>query len=103
MKSTQEIFVAMYTIGYIGNGLLFIYVTSVYMIGNPLFQLINPFLYFQVIFTLLTMPIFWILSAMIIVGLFVGQKEEEGYHHREGEERKAREEAKRRGEENRKK
>jgi formylglycine-generating enzyme required for sulfatase activity len=73
------------------------------MIGNPLFQLINPFLYFQVISTLLTMPIFWILSAMIIVGLFVGQKEEEGYHHREGEERKAREEAKRRGGEEQKK
>ena len=97
MKSTQGIFVAMYTIGYIGNGLLFIYVTSVYMIGNPLFQLINPFLYFQVIFTLLTMPIFWILSAMIIVGLFVGQKEEGEYCRREEEERNAREDAKRRG------
>ena len=74
----------MYTIGYIGNGLLFIYVTSVYMIGNPLFQLINPFLYFQVIFTLLTIPIFWILSAMTVVGLFVVQKEEGEYCHREG-------------------
>ena len=90
MKITQGIFVAMYTIGYIGNGLLFIYVTSVHMIGNPLFQLINPFLYFQVIFTLLTMPIFWILFAMAIVGFFAAQKEEDEYCYSEEGGRKAR-------------
>jgi formylglycine-generating enzyme required for sulfatase activity len=94
MRITQGIFAAMFVIGCIGNTLLVAYVTLVAIIGNPLLYLINPLFYFQVIFTLLTMPIFWILLAIAIVGFFAAQKEEDEYCYSEERGRKAREEAK---------
>jgi len=39
-----------------------------------LFYLLTPLLYFEVIIALLTMPLFWILLVMTILGLVVGQK-----------------------------
>jgi hypothetical protein len=81
MKILQIVFAAIYTIGYVGNGLLFLYTMYVYLkvymevnLGYALFHLLTPLLYFEVIITLLTMTLFWILFTMSIVGLVVGRK-----------------------------
>lgn len=78
MKILQRIFAAMHIIGYMGNGLLFIYVywmwIKAYMqvsLGYALISLINPLFHIQVLITYLTMPLFWILFVMAMVGLVV--------------------------------
>ena len=77
MRIAQGIFGAMFVIGCIGINLLGAYVSLVCILENSLLWLINPLFYFGVLFTLLTMPIFWILLAITIVGFFAAQKEEE--------------------------
>jgi len=81
MKILQRVFAAMYTIGYVGNGILFLYTywmyIKVYMqvnLASALINLINPFFHLNVIIIYLTMPLFWILFTITIVGLVVVQK-----------------------------
>lgn len=81
MKILQRVFAAIYTMGYVGNGLLFLYTYWMYIkaymqvnLGYVLISLINPLFHIQVIITFLTIPLFWILLATTIVGLVVVQK-----------------------------
>ena len=68
-KIIKYILVGMYYIGFIVNSILVLYVEWTYL-RQSFFQIINPFLHLQVIIALLTMPIFWILLAITIVGYF---------------------------------
>ena len=69
MKILQGLFGFMWIIGLIGNGILFMYVEWTY-IRQSFFNMINPLIHLQVMITLLTMPLFWILLAMAISGYF---------------------------------
>lgn len=60
MKILQGLFGFMWMIGFIGNGILFMYVEWTY-IRQSFFNMINPLIHLQVMITLLTTPLFWIL------------------------------------------
>lgn len=60
MKILQGLFGFMWMIGFIGNGILFMYVEWTY-IRQSFFNMINPLIHSQVMITLLTTPLFWIL------------------------------------------
>lgn len=57
----------LWVVGVVSNGLLFLYVEWSYL-RESFFQLFNPLLHLQVMLTLLTMPLFWILTAAIAIG-----------------------------------
>ena len=69
MKALQGLFGLLYGAGFIGNGLLFLYVEWGYLRQNFL-QMLNPLLHLQVVVTLVTMPLFWILTAVTFLGYF---------------------------------
>ena len=69
MKALQSLFGLLYGAGFIGNGLLFLYVEWSYM-RQSFLQVFNPLLHLQVVLTLVTMPLFWILTAVTVVGYF---------------------------------
>jgi len=69
MKILQGLFRFMWMIGFIGNGILFMYIEWMYIRQN-FFNIINPLIYPQVMITLLTTPLFWILLAIAISGHF---------------------------------
>ncbi|WP_407272817.1 hypothetical protein [Radiobacillus sp. PE A8.2] len=69
MKLISFLFVGMHLIGYIGMGFLFLWTEWLYLSSNFL-QILNPFLHFQVIFSLITTPVFWIFVALSILGFF---------------------------------
>ncbi|MGI6570028.1 MAG: hypothetical protein ACOX27_03045 [Caldicoprobacterales bacterium] len=72
MKLLKGFFGLIYIMGYIGNGLLFLYIEWLY-IREDLIQIINPLLHFQVIFTLLKTPLFWILIVVTLLGFFASR------------------------------
>lgn len=72
MKGLQGFFGMIYLLGFIGNGLLFLYVEWFY-ISKSFLQIFNPLLQIQVIVTLLTMPLFWILLVITLLGLFASK------------------------------
>jgi hypothetical protein len=62
----------MYISGYVGNGLLFLYIEWTY-ISQSFLNLFNPLLHFQVLWSVLTSPIFWVLLVFTVIGHFGGQ------------------------------
>ena len=69
MKALQGLFGILYGAGFIGNGFLFIYVEWSY-IRKDFLELFNPILQLKVLLTLVTMPLFWILTAITVLGYF---------------------------------
>ena len=69
MKALAWLFGLMYGAGFIANGLLFLFVEWSYL-RESFIQMFNPFLHFQVLVTLITMPLFWLLTAVTVVGYF---------------------------------
>lgn len=69
MKVLQGLFGLLYGAGFIGNGLLFLYVEWSYL-RQSFLQFLNPLLHLQVLLTLVTMPLFWILTAVTVLGYF---------------------------------
>ncbi|MCU0548478.1 MAG: WYL domain-containing protein [Leptolyngbya sp. Prado105] len=70
MRFLQTVFGLSWTLGYIGNGLLFAYVEWSFLRQNFL-QIFNPLLHLQVLGVLLTTPLFWIFLAMAAVGYYM--------------------------------
>jgi len=70
MRLLQFFFAALWVIGYVGNGILFLYVEWIYL-RQGWVQIFNPFLHIQVLLTLLSIPLFWFLLAMAIVGYYL--------------------------------
>lgn len=54
--------------GVLGSGLLFLYVQWSYLRQS---FLVNPLLHVQVVLTLLTVPLFWILPVLAALAYFV--------------------------------
>ncbi|PZO34899.1 MAG: hypothetical protein DCF17_19810 [Shackletoniella antarctica] len=70
MRVLQIFFATLWCIGYLGNGLLFIYIQWSYL-RQGWIQIFNPFLHIQVVITLLTTPLFWIFLMMAILGKYL--------------------------------
>ena len=70
MRLLQFFFSVLWVIGYVGNGILFLYIEWFYL-RQGWVQIFNPFLHVQVLLTLLSTPLFWILLAMAIVGYYL--------------------------------
>jgi hypothetical protein len=70
MRLLQFFFATLWVIGYVGNGLLFLYVEWIYL-RQSWIQIFNPFLQIQVLLTLLSTPLFWLLLAMAILGYYL--------------------------------
>jgi uncharacterized membrane protein YdbT with pleckstrin-like domain len=69
MKALQGLFGLLYGAGFIGNGLLFLYVEWSYL-RQSFLQVFNPVLHLQVVLAMLTMPLFWILTVVTVLGYF---------------------------------
>lgn len=69
MRLLQVIFSALWGLGYLGNGVLFLYVEWSFL-RQSFVQVFNPFLHLQVLGVLLTTPLFWIFLAMAVVGYY---------------------------------
>jgi len=63
----QAIFSILWGIGYLGNGLLFLYIEWSYL-HQSFVQAFNPVLQFQVLGTLVTTPLFWFFLVMAVLG-----------------------------------
>jgi|688.fasta_scaffold294687_2 hypothetical protein len=70
MRLLQFFFATLWVIGYVGNGLLFLYVEWIYL-RQSWIQIFNPFLQIQVLSTLLSTPLFWLLLAMAVLGYYL--------------------------------
>ena len=70
MRLLQFFFSVLWVIGYVGNGILFLYIEWSYL-RQGWVQIFNPFLHVQVLLTLLSTQLFWIWSAMAIVGYYL--------------------------------
>lgn len=71
MGFLRSVLGALHVVGFAGNALLFLYVEWLYVREN-LLHLINPLLQFQVILTLLAMPLFWVFAVLATVEYLVG-------------------------------
>lgn len=67
MRLLQVIFGILWGLGYLGNGILFLYIEWSF-VRQSFIQLFNPFLQLQVVEVLLTTPLFWVFLAMALVG-----------------------------------
>lgn len=72
MKVLQGLFFFIAVSSTILNAILFLYVEWSY-ISQSFIQIFNPLLHFQVIFTLLVTPLFWILLIISVVTFFAIQ------------------------------
>jgi hypothetical protein len=70
MRLLQVFFGVLWVIGYVGNGILFLYIEWIYL-RQGWVQIFNPFLQIQVLLTLFTTPIFWLLLAMAVLGYYL--------------------------------
>lgn len=68
-KLLQGAFGLMWMAGFLGNGLLFLFVEWTYL-RDSFLQFLNPFLHLQVLLRLVTIPLFWILLMLTGVGYF---------------------------------
>lgn len=69
MRLLQILFSVFWGVGYLGNGILFLYVERTYL-RQSFVQIFNPLLHLQVLGTLLTIPLFWIFLVMAVVGYY---------------------------------
>ena len=69
MRLLQVLFSVLWGVGYLGNGILILYVEWTYL-RRSFIQVFNPFLHLQVLGTLLTIPLFWIFLTMAVVGYY---------------------------------
>lgn len=69
MKLLSNAFKLFYNLGYIGNGILFLYVEWL-MIKHNWINIFNPFLHIQAIIMLLTSWLFWVIFIWTVVFYF---------------------------------
>lgn len=69
MRLLQVLFRIVWGVGYLGNGILFLYVEWTYL-RHGLTQIFNPLLHLQVLGTWLTNPLCWIFLSMAILGYY---------------------------------
>ncbi len=69
MRLLQVIFSLLWSLGYLGNGILFLYIEWSFL-RQSFVQVFNPLLHLQVLGVLLTTPLFWIFLAMAVVGYY---------------------------------
>jgi WYL domain len=69
MRLFQVIFSILWGLGYLGNGILFLYVEWSFL-RQSFVQVFNPLLHLQVLGVLLTTPLFWVFLAMAVVGYY---------------------------------
>jgi hypothetical protein len=69
MKVLRGVFGVVYGAAFIANGILFLWVEWTFL-RQSFLQMLNPFLHFQVVLTLLTMPLFWVLTVVTIGAYF---------------------------------
>ena len=69
MRLLQILFGVLWVIGYLGNGILFLYVEWTYL-HQSFVQIFNPLLHLQVLAILLTTPLFWLFLAMALLGYY---------------------------------
>jgi hypothetical protein len=69
MKLLQFLFRTLWTVGYLGNGILVLYVEWSYL-RLSFIQIFNPFVHWQVAGTLLTSPLFWVLLGISSLGYY---------------------------------
>jgi len=77
MRLLQVVFVILWGFGYLGNGILFLYIEWSF-VRQSFIQVFNPFLQLQILRVLLTTPLFWVFLAMALVGHYAVTKIE-GY------------------------
>ncbi|WP_353259857.1 hypothetical protein [Prochlorothrix hollandica] len=65
----QTLFSILWGMGYLGNGILFLYIEWTYLRQN-FYQIFNPFLHLQVLGTLLITPLFWFFLGMVVLGYY---------------------------------
>ena len=70
MRLLQILFGVLWVVGYLGNGMLFLYVEWTYL-RQSFVQIFNPLLHLQVLGTLLTIPLFWFFLAIGLLGYYV--------------------------------
>jgi hypothetical protein len=68
MKVLSYVFGAIWVLGFGANTLLFLYVEWV-LLSRSFFQVFNPFLHFEVLWTLLGLPLFWMFLVVTGIGL----------------------------------
>ena len=66
MRLLQAIFGILFSLGSLGNGILFLYIEWSF-VRQSFIQVFNPFLQFQVVGVLLTHPLFWVFLAVALV------------------------------------
>lgn len=81
MRLLQILFSIVSIAGYIGNGILFLYIEWS-LLRQGFIQVFNPFLHLQVLVILLTNPIFWVFLAMALVGHYVATRLEKHLEQR---------------------
>ncbi|MEO1428765.1 MAG: hypothetical protein AAFS12_01565 [Cyanobacteria bacterium J06632_19] len=69
MKLLKFLFTALWGLGYLGNGILFISIEWSFLQQNFI-QIFNPLLHFQVFGVLLTAHLFWAFLTMAVVGSY---------------------------------
>ena len=69
MRLLQILFSVLWGVGYLGNGILFLYVEWTYL-RHSFVQIFNPLLHLQVLGALLTIPLFWIFLVMAVLGYY---------------------------------
>ncbi len=69
MRLLQVIFSTLWGLGYLGNGILFLYIEWSFL-RQSFVQIFNPFLHLQVFGVLITTPLFWVFLAMAMVGYY---------------------------------
>lgn len=67
MRLLQVIFSILWGLGYLGNGILFLYIEWSFL-RQSFVQVLNPFLHLQVFGVLLTTPLFWVFLTLAVVG-----------------------------------
>jgi hypothetical protein len=69
MRLLQIIFSVIWVLGYLGNGVLFVYSEWI-ILQKSFIQILNPYIHFQVFVILLSTPLFWIFLSMAVVGYY---------------------------------
>ena len=69
MKLLKFLFIVLWGLGYLGNGILFISIEWSFL-QQSFVQIFNPFLHLQVFGVLLTARLFWVFLTMAVVGSY---------------------------------
>lgn len=72
MKVLASILFTIWIAAVAANGLLFVYVEWLY-IRESFLNLFLPWVHIQVVLTLFTIPLFWVLAAIIVVSYVLAQ------------------------------